>query len=160
MIHREIALGETSSYRYFGVTPPVSDEKAMIMADILFFYLPRWAIYTEDTTLYLNQLTSDTGTAFTEFGVEAGDAIDVLGEERVDADCVLIAHALAKILREGGDSVSVNENIAPIDYQSPLFGIRYTEFITEVERIQEIRAKQACNEAIDQESDGTATDLA
>jgi hypothetical protein len=117
MVNRTIAIGETSSFRYFGIEPPLDDgEIEQIITNTI---LPEWIIFDQ---FGCTQEPQGDGPAHTELGLEVGQALDSLGRETVDPATVKIAHQISTILQKNGDIVTVLDGILPTDWRTPLFG--------------------------------------
>jgi hypothetical protein len=112
---RRIGIGETSSFRYIGIIPSIdTDLSEQILSKI---HIPHWL--SRMTSLVSLQIEDDK--THTEFGMDVGDALDILGSEKVDKETVVIATQIAEMLRANGDLVEILEQIT-IDYDHPMFG--------------------------------------
>jgi hypothetical protein len=122
MTERTIGIGDTSSFRYIGIEPPLEDANvAQIMEQIV---LPDWVEFKRISCV---QQTDTDGPVYTEFGFEVGTALDSLGNETVDAGTVRVAEQIAELLLRNGDDVTILEGIFPTDFQTPIFGSDWTE---------------------------------
>jgi len=123
MTDRVIGIGETSSFRYFGVMPPIDEEAVQNVIEGV--ELPWWV--GGHQLKYANQVARDDCPAHTEFGIDVGDALDWRGREVVDEGAVQIAQAIANILASAGDTVAVYTEVVTTDFQTPIFGEGYEE---------------------------------
>jgi hypothetical protein len=115
MAERTIGIGDTSSFRYIAIEPPLDDATTRSVKDQII--LPDWA---EWNFIYHQQVTDTDGPAHTEYGFEVGTAEDWLGRETVDEGTVRVAEQIARVLRAGGDEVAIIEGIYPTDFETPL----------------------------------------
>lgn len=123
MADRIVGIADTSSFRYFGVMPPLEGETIQKVKNEL--ELPWWVGGFH--MIYVSQEVRDDCPPHTAFGVDVGDALDLLGRDIVDDGTVQIANSIADILRLGGDIVVVYEEITATDFQTPIFGESYDE---------------------------------
>ncbi len=122
MTQRTIGIGETSSFRYIGIEPPLDKaDSTQIAADII---LPEWVVWKQ---VYHTHQTYTDGPTYTEFGFDVGDALDCIGEEIVNTDTVQVAEQIAALLRSRGDIVTVLNDVFATDFQTPIFGSRWYE---------------------------------
>ncbi len=116
MAERIIGIGETSSFRYFAIQPPLEDVEAKALIDTL--QLPFRAYWPMNFTQERRADSPD----HTEFGIDVGAAIDWIGLEEVDGGAVEIAQQIASILAQQGDDVVVLEDIVSTSWEAPIFG--------------------------------------
>ena len=122
MTERTIGIGDTSSFRYIGIEPPLEDTHvARIIEQII---LPDWVDFRH---IYCVQQTDTDGPIYTELGFDVGTALDLLGNETVNKGTARVAEQIAKLLRNGGDIVTVLDGVFPTDFQTPIFGSRWIE---------------------------------
>lgn len=120
MTEREIRIGDTSSFRYIGVQPPLSETAAGAVMKTL--RLPDWMVagmhdsYTQDPT------GTTPESRYTEFGYDIGLAEETFGRPHVNRIAIVLACQVAKILERQGDSVHLDPDIVPTDFENPLFG--------------------------------------
>lgn len=117
MTQRTIAVGESESYRYFGIEPPLDAATAHEVEKCA--QVPKWL---GSRSLQYIQKTDGDGPDYTEFYLNVGDALDWRGRDMVNLSTMDIANLLAQLLRRRGDSVSVLPDIIPTDDATPLFG--------------------------------------
>lgn len=134
MTERTVGIGETSSFRYFGVMPPLEDDAIQKIRDEL--KLPWWVGGFQ--IIYVTHESRDDCPPHTEFGIDVGDALDWQGRDVVDDGAVQVANSIADILRLNGDIVVVQEEVTTTDFQTPIFGESYNE---QREIIQHFSAK-------------------
>lgn len=120
MATRTIAIGETSSYRYIGVKPPLEDVTAEHISRAA--TLPDWV---ELPDLEHVQRLHTPAPAHTEFGFEISFGLDHLGQDVVDTSTARVAQQIANLIRSIGDEVTVLEGVFPTDFQTPLFSEAY-----------------------------------
>lgn len=120
MTARTVAIGETSSYRYIGVKPPLDDTVAERICKAVI--LPDWV---ELPDLGYMQRTLTEAPDHTEFGFEVSFGLDYLGQDVVDASTTRVAQQIAHLIRSIGDEVTVLEGVFPTDFQTPLFSEEY-----------------------------------
>ena len=118
MVQRRIGIGETSSFRYIGVEPPIGDAQAEMI--IRAVKIPKWLIF--GMRYQQNQEQVDDSPSFTEFWLNVEHSVDGRGNERVNRTTVDIAHQIAIVLELQGDRVEVIDHIIPTDFQTPIFG--------------------------------------
>lgn len=130
MAEREIRIGDTSSFRYIGIKPPISEiTTSTIMKTIR---LPLWIVtgmhdsYTQDPT----GVTPEN--QYTEFGYDVGHIEDIFGRSHVNNVAIVLAYQIAKILERQGDTVKVNPDIVPTDFRTPIFSM-------EADRIRKVK---------------------
>ena len=121
MTERRIGIGETSSFRYIAVEPPISNSDAdHILKDLR---LPSWIFLGTGWTQ--NKLADDT--PYTEFWFDVGDGLDAFGEDVVDYRAVDLANQIGKHLEYHGSTVNILEGIVTTDFQTPIFGTEADE---------------------------------
>ncbi len=123
MAELEVGIGETSSYRYFGIKPPIDDQLVKTVTGRL--ELPYWV--GDFQTVYVQTATRDDCPDHTLLGVEAGTAIDVIGEDDVNEGTLNIANQIVRVLKLEGNQVTLHPEITTTDFQTPLFGDEYYE---------------------------------
>lgn len=102
--------------------------------------MPRWMIagmhdsYTQDPT----GVTPEN--LYTEFGYDIGFAEDVFGKNHVNKVAIVLAEQVARILERQGDTVRLDPDIVPTDFQTPLFG-------DEADRMREVNRQIAARKA-------------
>jgi len=133
MRHRKIGVGETSSFRYIGVEPPISDEKADKILKIV--AMPEWIIWGMN---YHTEVVGDN-PSYTEFGADVGDALDTIGREMVDEGAMKLARAIGSILEAEGDTIEIVEPTITTDFEHPIFG---AEADQERKMLTSIRARR------------------
>ena len=111
-----VGIGETSSFRYFGVMPPLDNEEAEALIQGL--TLPLIVSFDMGYT----QHRRNDSPEHTEFWVGVGEGIDWLGVETVDEESVKLAEQIAKLLRQEGRVVEVLKDIVCTDWRTPIFG--------------------------------------
>lgn len=116
MAHRRIGVGETSSFRYIGVEPPISDASADRILKIV--AMPKWMIWG---MAYHTEGAEDS-PPYTEFGADVGYALDTIGRVAVDEGAMKLAQAIAGILETEGDTVEIVEPMITTDFEHPIFG--------------------------------------
>lgn len=132
MAHRKIGVGETSSFRYIGVEPPISNNSAdKILKTVA---MPEWIIWG------MNYHTEavEGNPPYTEFGADVGDALDAVGREVVDEGAMKLARAIGIILEAEGDTIKLIEPIITTDFEHPIFG---SEADKERQMLTAIRAR-------------------
>ncbi|HSX44021.1 MAG TPA: hypothetical protein VLE69_01845 [Candidatus Saccharimonadales bacterium] len=122
MVERTIGIGDTSSFRYIAIEPPLDDTATQNIRNQII--LPDWSVWD---LIYYKQVTDTDGPAHTEYGFEVGSAEDWLGREVVDEGTVAVAEQIARLLRTNGDTVSIVEGIYPTDFQTPIFGSNWSD---------------------------------
>ena len=133
-MHRKIGVGETSSFRYIGIEPPISDERADRILKII--AMPHWMIWGID---YHTEAV-DGNPPYTEFGADVGDALDILGHKVVDEGAIELARSISKIIEAEGDTFKLVEPMITTDFAHPIFG---QEADREREMLLSIRARRA-----------------
>ncbi len=116
MAERTIGLGDTSSFRYIGIEPPLDVATTNEIVEQI--VLPDWV---DHNYVYRTQQGDSDGPAYTELGFDVGNALDWLGTESVNEGAIRVATQVANLLRVKGDSVAVIDGIYPIDCQAPIF---------------------------------------
>lgn len=137
MAHRKIAVGETSSHRYIGIEPPISDEIADRILKIV--AMPEWIIWGMD----YHTETVGENPPYTEFGADVGDALDTIGRDAVNEGAMKLARAIGSILEAEGDSIEIKEPMITTDFDHPLFG---PDADQEREILMSIRARRQVQE--------------
>jgi len=116
MAHRRIGVGETSSFRYIGIEPPISDARADRILKII--AMPEWMIWG---MAYHIEAVGDS-PPYTEFGADVGNALDTIGREAVDERAMKLARAIGSILEAEGDTIEIVEPMITTDFEHPIFG--------------------------------------
>jgi hypothetical protein len=115
--NRRVAIGETSSFRYIGVEPPIDDSLAnQIHGEII---VPQWLSWFHGVR---QEEGVKDGATHTEFGFDVGDTLDTYGPEKVDAATLEITYQIAELLEKLGDEIAVLDEQVTIDFRTPLFG--------------------------------------
>ena len=133
MTHRKIGVGETSSFRYIGIEPPISSDRADRILKIA--AVPTWIIWGMD---YHTEVVDDK-PPYTEFGADVGDALDTIGRAAVDEGAMKLARAIGSILKAEGDTIEIMEPIITTDFEHPIFGAAANQ---EREMLTSIRARR------------------
>ena len=128
MTERQVAIGETSSYRYIGIEPPLDEKQVSELVEKII--LPDWVIFK---WISLTQELRDDAPPHTELGFETGTAEDYLGLEVINEGASAVARQVARLLEAEGDDVTVIEHIVPTDFRTPLFGEDYHEMVESAE---------------------------
>lgn len=119
-MHRHIAIGETSSYRYIGIAPPLPKETTYTVLQMLHSHMLAWG--EVDRT----QVDEDT-PPYTELFANAGHMIDAIGSDAVDMHTLDAARAIMQLVESTGDSIVLLTPIITTDFQNPLFGPKADE---------------------------------
>ena len=122
MTEREIRIGDTESFRYIGVKPPLSELSAGAVMKIV--GLPKWMIAGIDDSYNQNPTGATPENLYTEFGYYIGAAEDLYGKSHVNNVAIVLACQVAKILEQQGDTVTLDTTIVPTDFQTPMFDER------------------------------------
>ena len=113
---RRIAIGETSSFRYIGVEPPIDASLAQqIHREVI---VPNWFSWYHG----VREECGKDGIAYTDFGFDVGDALDCVGRAEVDEATLEIAYQIAELLEKLGEEITMLDEIVTIDFQTPLYG--------------------------------------
>lgn len=113
-----IGIGETSSFRYIGIKPPIDDVLAcQIIGEI---DIPTWLSYFYRVGVH--EECGNDGVLYTEFSFDIGDAIDDRGREEVEEATLDIAYQIAELLEKLGHEIIMLDEEVTIDFQTPLFG--------------------------------------
>ena len=87
-----VAIGETSSFRYIGVEPPIDNSLAeQIHGEIV---IPNWLSWFHE----VREKCGDDGISYTEFSFDVGDALDIRGRKEVEYATLEIAYQVTKLL--------------------------------------------------------------
>ncbi len=116
MTERKIGIGETGSFRYIAVEPPLNDiDAAYILKGLR---LPSWILLG---TGYTQNKPADE-LPYTEFWFDVGRGLDVFGKGVVDEAAVDIAGQIGQHLENNGNTVNMLDGIVITDSQTPIFG--------------------------------------
>ena len=131
MTARRVAIGDTSSYRYIGIEPPVDDAQAASLIEEI--VLPDWVVFRAIS--YTQELREDA-PPHTELCFETGTPEEYLGHEVIDQGASAVARQVARLLEKEGDDITLIENIIPTDFKTPLFGEEYYQMVEVAERFR------------------------
>jgi hypothetical protein len=135
MTQRRIGIGETSSFRYIGVEPPIEDAQAEIILKAV--KVPKWLIF--GMHYHQDQERVDDSPSYTEFLLNVELYTDGRGNERVNRMTVDLAHQIAIVLEIQGDRVEVNDYIVPTDFKTPIFGSKTAQMHKTHEHFKSLR---------------------
>lgn len=120
MAQHRIGIGDTSSFRYIAVEPPLSTD--LVGRFLQTVELPKWIAASGISP---SAELIDNAPEVTEFWYDVGDALDYLGENEIDDQIIKIAEKLAQIIEISGNSVELYGYAIPTDFQNPIFGSGY-----------------------------------
>ena len=101
-----LEVGATDGYGYVGVEPPLSEAQLALLGE------------AEGVTSLFVTKRPKKGTPYSETMVGNEES---LSRQEAGEKVLKMAHAICVVLRQGGDDVSVDEEIKPIRYGVDLF---------------------------------------